>query len=496
MKYIIRPFVAAGLLGLLAGCSSFLDDPQPQQSLPTTEAFQTASDTETGLIGAYNAAQGSDLFGTNTTQCAELLGDNVIWRGSFPSYAEIFQVQMVADNPEIDDMWQLAYQVNNQANLVIQATETLEDPEFDVEVEAGKTFRNQLRGEALFLRGATMFEIVRFYGLPYSTSSSTDPGVPILTEPVVDFGSVTFPARNTVEEVYNQAIADLTEASNLLPDRVGRGRANRFAALAYLAEIAFMQGRYGDALGFTQTIIDEGGFALTDDANGFFVNEGSVEEIWAVVHTVQDNPGVNGSLPTFHHVNARGGDVAISGALILGGFNLILTPDQQQAIDDAGFSAVDQRVTQLTSNDTFNIEKYEDFATNADDAPIWRYAEVLLMHAEALARENGVTQEAVDLLNQIRNRSVRVLDAEGNPVPNSSDLVSYGTGDFASAEALIDAILLEKRVEMAYEGTRFHDLMRTRQDVKGRPFNDPLLRFPVPQREIDANNNLEQNPGY
>ena len=341
--------------------------------------------------------------------------------------------------------------------------------------------------------------MVRFFGKAYSESSSSDLGVPIMTKAVFTSDDVTFPARNTVAEVYTQAIADLEEAAALLPETNARGQATRYAALAYLAEIAFQQRDYPRAATLAGQVM-AGPFDLTAEPVDFFVNEGSSEEIWAYIHTQQDNPGVNGSLPTFHHVNGRGGDVVVSEDLVENGFNKIVTDAQQSAIDAAGYTVEDLRFTQLTSvqpgSDIIYIEKYEGFANNDDDAPIHRLAEYLLMRAEALARNDGINQESIDLLNRVRTRALRVRDAAGEVVAESNDLVSFETGDFANADELIEAIILERRVELTFEGNRLHDLLRLRRPVKGKTWDDNLVRWPVPQRELDANANLEQNPGY
>lgn len=485
-------FLGLALTFGLTSCADFLDEPQPAQSLPSNTAFTTGQDIENGLVGAYNAAQASDLFGCNLVMSSDIMADNGEWRGSFPSFVDMYNQALTADNAEVEGIWRDGYRTINHANLVIEAVASVDDPAMTQEMA------DRLRGEGLFLRGATHFEIVRYLGKPYGPNSSSDPGIPLMTSAVSSSDDISFPSRATVAEVYAQAIADLTEAANLLPEANGYGRANSFAAKAYLAEIAFQQGDYDNAATLAADVM-AGPFQLTDDPAGFFVSEGSAEEIWAVVHTAQDNPGVNGSLPTFHHVSGRGGDVVVATDLVDNGYNMIVTGDQSAAISAAGYTVEDLRFTQLTSSGnppTINIEKYEQFANNDDDAPILRLAEFMLMRAEALARVNGVNQESVDLLNSIRSRALRLIDGDGNVVVGEDALFNYATDDFASADDLIEAIILERRVELAFEGNRFHDLCRLQRDVKGTPFDADKLRWPLPQRDLDANPNLEQNPGY
>ncbi len=488
MKNIIYLFCFSVLF---SACEDFLNDPEPAQSLPSATAFTKAKDIETGLIGAYNAVSNSDLFGTNTSLCPDIMADNGEWRGSFPSYIDVFNIQVDAFNGEIAGMWQQGFRAINHANLVLKALTTVKDPALTSELAS------RLEGEALFIRAATYFEMIRFFGKPFGASSSSDLGLPILTAPVEVSGDITFPARESVAAVYAQVINDFQRASTLLPDKAGRGRPSKAAAFGYLAEVNFQQGNYPEAANLAGQVLNSG-FALTAEPAEFFVNEGSSEEIWAVVHTVQDNPGVNGSLATFHHVNGRGGDVVVSADLVSNGYEKIVTDAQKAAITAAGFTVEDLRFTTLTSqgNNIRNIEKYEDFTNNADDAPIQRLAEYYLMRAEALARQNGVNDESLTLLNAIRTRSLRVKDANGGVVANSNALVSFSAADFANADALIEAIILERRVEMAFEGNRFHDLIRLGRPVKTFTSDADKLRWPIPQRDLDANANLVQNPGY
>ncbi len=479
--------LAALVLFVGASCTDFITELDPAQSLPSSAAFSDAAGLQTALVGAYDALQSSDLGATGFAINANVLSDNAEWRGSFPSYIDMYNRQLTAANGEVGGMWAQGYLALNHANLVIQGVDIVEDPALTQDL------KDQLRGEALFLRGMIHFEMVRYFGKPWGASSSSDLGIPVVTTAVDESTDISFPARNTVAEAYDQAIADLTAAASLLDATNDRGRANATAATAYLAEIAFQQRDYPRAATLAQQVIDAG-YALTPNPEDPFISEGSSEEIFAVISTTQDNPGVNGSLATFHHINGRGGDVVVNTDLKTNGFEAII-PADQQAEAPAGSTLVDLRAARLTSNDIFNVEKYEDFTNNADDLILNRTATFYLMRAEALARQNGINQESLDLLNAIRNRSIRLVDADGVE-SDASAIVSYEAGDFADADALIEAIILERRVELAFEGNRLHDLRRLMRDVRGVAYDADVLVFPIPQREIDANAMLVQNPGY
>ncbi len=478
--YYILIFMAA--LSITA-CDDFLDEPQPASALPSSTAFSSAADIETALHGAYSLTQQNGLYGRDMFTIASILSDNATWAGSFPSFIEINALQTIVANPHAEAFYDDIYEVNNHANLIMKALGEVEDPALTTDLS------NQIRGEALFLRALVMFEGIRAFALPYRASSSTDLGLPIITEPVETFGDVTSPSRNTVEEVYNQVISDLEEAINLLPAANAPGRAYKDAARALRAVIAFQQRDYPTVNTITAGLVSSGNFSLTATPRDYFTNENSSENIFAIIYFAQDA----GNLFNWFNVNGRGGDVRVGPDLLENGYLAIIPESQQSMIDGAGLTAEDLRLTTLTTDSLF-VEKYED-PNGGDDAPVIRYAEILLARAESLVRTDGLNQESVDLLNTIRKRAIRLKDADGNVVDNA--MIEYALNDFATADELIEAIILERRVEMAFERNRFNDLMRLqRPAVNGVAYDDPRLRMPIPQRALDANPNLQQNPGY
>ena len=177
------------------------------------------------------------------------------------------------------------------------------------------------------------------------------------------------------------------------------------------------------------------------------------------------------------------------------GYLAIIPESQLNAVTAEGDDLVDLRASLLTSDTLVNVEKYEDFTNNADDNIVVRLATYYLMRAEALVRTTGVNDESIELLNTIRTRSIRRVDDEG-ALSDATNDISYTEDDFDNDDALIEAIVLERRVELAFEENRLHDLRRLMRSIRGLDHDDPTLVFPIPQREIDANNMLEQNPGY
>lgn len=482
MNKLLYIFFVLVVIGLTA-CDEFLDEPQPASSLPSATAFGSAADIQTGLQGAYSLAQGNGLYGREIYIIPSILSDNGLWAGSFPSFIEIYQLNTVVSNGHANNVYDDIYEVNNHANLIIKALEEVEDPALTSDL------KNQLRGEALFLRALVMFEGVRIFAQPYRDQSSSDLGLPVITQAIETINDVSTPSRNTVAEVYAQVISDFDEAINLLPVSNATGRATKDAAIAMRAVVAFQQKDYPTVNSLTADLVNGGNYSLTSTPDEFFTNEGSDENIFSIVHTSQDA----GNLFNFFNEDGRGGDVRVSDDLLQNGYLKIVPPSQQTMIDNAGLTAEDLRLTVLTK-DNLLVRKYED-PNGGDDAPVVRYAEILLARAESLVRTDGLNQESVDILNQIRKRSIRLKDGNGAEVDNA--MIEFALEDFATADDLIEAIILERRVEMAFERNRFNDLMRLqRPAVSGVSYDDPRLRMPIPQRALDANPNLVQNPGY
>jgi hypothetical protein len=191
------------------------------------------------------------------------------------------------------------------------------------------------------------------------------------------------------------------------------------------------------------------------------------------------------------------GYVVFVGDLYARTFGRIVSAEQKNEVSMNGWTVSDLRFTRLTNADTAGGDWRSLKYLREADQPVMRYAEILLMHAECLAR-NGDLGEAVDYLNMIRKRSLVVADGSGNPVPFQTDdenPVLFKPGDLTQEE-LIEALILERQVELLLEGNRFHDLMRLGRDINSIPANSCRLRWPIPQAELDANDNISQDyPG-
>lgn len=484
LKILLMFLVVVGL----SSCD-LLDSQEPQQSLPSEGGLETIGDYESALVGAYDNVQ-EFSNGDNSGQIAflnDIIAGDAVWTGSFPTYVEVSSQQMSANNSSIAGQWNGAYEAINSANIILSGLEDL---------DAEQAAIDNISGQALFIRAMEYYYLVHYFALPWgATPDNSHLGVPLQLEPVTGQDDFAEPTRSSVAEVYSQITSDLQQAQGLIANETPN-RATADAATGFLARIALIQGEWQDAADLAGQITSNSDYALSDDVTEYFVSELSDESIFEIQHTAQDVPDpANTSLSAVYNAGARD-DIQISEGYVEA-LDAIVTDDQEAALTAAGQSAVDSRVTQLLTDTVAtesNTEKYEDNINEADNVPIMRLSEMILTRAEALAELNGVNEESINLLNEIRTRAITVTDDNG--APGDQSLIEYEEGDFANAGELIDAILLERRVELSYEGHRMTDLQRRQMDVAGTAWDAPELVFPIPQSQIDANDDLTQNPGY
>ena len=488
LKLLIILLVAVGL----TSCD-LLENQEPQQSLPAEGGLETIGDYESALVGAYNNLQ-EFSNGDNSGQllfAGDIMTGDAFWTGSFTTYVEISAQQMSAANASIEGHWNGAYEAINSANIILSGLEDL---------EADQAAIDNIRGQALFIRALEYYYLVQYFAHPWGfTADNSHLGVPLQLEPVTSQDDFAQPSRATVDEVYSQILSDLQTAEGLISNTTPN-RATNGAVTALQARIALIQEDWGEAADLANQVIPQ--YELLESVTEYFRNENSAESIFAIQHTAQDVPDpANTSLTAVYNAGTRD-DIQVSQDYV-DALDAIITDDQEAALTAAGQTAEDTRVTQLLTGTTVqesNSAKYEDVVNEADNVPVLRLPEMILTRAEALAEQapsiaSADAQEAINLLNQIRTRAITVTnDATGGP--GNQALIEYTTADFADTQELIDAILLERRVELAYEGIRKVDLQRREMEVNGTPWDANELVFPIPQSQMDANDNITQNDGY
>jgi tetratricopeptide (TPR) repeat protein len=456
----------------------------PQQSVDATKALTTAQNVESAVIGLYAMLDRPSLYGTNFSLLPELQAaeENVTWRGTFQSYREVYQKNMVAENTEASRTWINAYDAINLANNIIAALDVVEDDDL----------RAQLEGEARFVRGILYFELVRLYAKAWNDGNpASNLGVPVVTTPTTSEETASTQAsRNTVGQVYTQIINDLSVAETMLPEDNG-SRANAFAASAFLARVYLQQGDYANALDRANHVIEDGPYNLNPTVTSAFLNDNTAESIFEIQQNDQNNAGnANDGLATFYAslVGIGRGDVQIVSFFEEDVFEDHVTvydlyEDDDTRKTDLFYIGIGRRPGNIYSSKWTNP---------GQNIPIVRLAEMLLIRAEANFREGtAIGATPLEDINLIRARA--------------------GASPYLIVD--LDAILLERELELAFEGQRIHDIKRLEMDLLGWSFdenletyvedytiswNAPELVFPIPQREIDANPALQgqQNEGY
>ena len=426
----------------------------PQQSIDASVALKTPANVKDALYGAYNQIQQTGVFGSNYDMYSALLSstNQLLFSGSYQDYLDVFYKRQVPNNAFAGQMWDAGYKAINVCNNVLGSIRVLD-----------KSDQNEIQGEAEFIRGVVYFELVTYYGLPWdsATNGKANSGVPILLQPTLSITKSADVKRAPVTQVYAQIIKDLKDAESKLPKSNQNGRATTYAASAFLAEVYLQQHDYADALQEANKIIQSGKFSMVSDyANEFNNSSNTSADIFDIQENAQSHPASDNwtfyaSLPGIGR-----GDMDIDSTNFL---TLYQQNDARLSVYYVGTGLKPGR---------WRCGKWKVRYTNK---PIIRLAEMFLTRAECNFRlSSNVGETPLNDVNKIRERV------------NLPDLSTVTLSD----------ILRERYLELAWEGKRLDDIKRLHQNVGSLPWNSPKLVLPIPQREMDVNPNLVQNPGY
>ena len=477
LKRTMKRLYAALLLfalGLVA-CDSVLEEDVYSQLSPSN-FFQTEQDAEAMLNAAYVVEQN---FGSrNYFLLGELPTDLMIERGGglrrLAQPLEDFTWD--ASHPFLNGLWGQLYTAIYRSNLILDRV-----PEIDFD-EARKT---ELLAEARFIRAESYMELYDLFGpTPLVTSSEVDPE--------------SEPARATEEEMVAFIGEELRAAAADLPDVAAEyGRATRGAALALLARFHLNNRAWQLALDAAREVDAMDRYALFqgESRSDLFrvENERNAEFIHVrpYVTGLRGNAYLAHAAPPGYQFKAPPKTNFAAQYQTLSSFLDSFHPDdQRRGSFITEYENVDGEMVQLGEDNARSFKYKEDLlATGTDlgnDIPAIRYADILLIQAEALNELNGPTQEAVDLINRVR-------EVAGAP--------PLSLADVPSPEALREAILAERGWEFFTEGLRRQDLIRhgvfiERAQQRGKNAKPFHRRYPLPQDELDKNPNLEQNEGY
>jgi len=493
IRYIKISLCAVTLGGLLTtSCSDDFVDVTPDDQ-NSENFFNSEADYQSALIGAYDLLQSSYL----NVMLGEIASNNTLAGGEsaidVPGIQEIDDMTHTPVNAQLRDVWRWMFAGVNRANYILEFKDKTDFPN-----------KNNVLGQATYLRAYYYFELVKFFG-----------DVPLAVDERLLFGDQNTVERTPKEEVYAQIELDLIFAADNLPMvQTEMGRITKGAAQALLGRVYLYQNKFPEAASALDNVINSGAYTLVSDYSVIFENdfENNGESIFEVQYTDLEGAG-------FGCLQCSEGNVAVgfngprnfNGPLFESGFSFnVPTQETYDAYDDNDL----RRDVAILNIEQFAIDN-QDFnngagvswsegfehtgffnrkyiprqgdsnigdqnLTNPNNYRSIRYADVLLMAAEAHNRGAGNDAVALQYINQVRTRA-------------GLDALSLGGND------LTQAIYLERRLELVGEGHHFFDLVRTGRaasDIPGFMTGKHEL-FPLPQIEIElAGSRWEQNPGY
>ncbi len=500
-KLFIKAIFSTALVLTIASCKKWVDY-NPHEDFKQTELdyLKSEGDYRTMVVSIYTPLQ----WLNQATVVGEIASDNAVSGGE--SASDVLSLQQIddmnhnANNSTLTELWQAAYEGINRANYLHQYKQV--NPEGQTVSFAGK---EALYGEVYFLRAYYYFHLVKFFG-----------DVPLFVDSRLGLTQSKTLKRSERAKVYAQIESDLLAAIGVLPSvQLEKGRVTKYAAQALLGKVYLYQQKYTEAASMLENVVNSGVFTLNSDYGKIFLsqNENGSESVFEIQYS-NASPYYNWNAVTRGQGNYAAQQCGVRGLNgsdsmpYAAGWSTNLPTTDLASIFENG----DQRkqVTILdieaykkahpTYNISYQVAPYKNTGlynqkylprkgetsgqielNYGNNYRIIRYADVLLMAAEAIVGSGGSEMKAQDYLNQVRQR------AFGN---NSHNITATGN-------ALYLAIINERRLELAMEGDRFFDLVRTGLAetkiagfVKGK--NEV---FPIPMMEINVSG-LTQNSGY
>lgn len=439
-------------LGLSLGACDKAINVEPQNNISSDKGYSTKEDAAAGLLGCYDALQNTNYYGASFPSDVDMVSNNIIEVGTYnTTYGLVAQNQISADNGEIATLWQSMYDTVNRCNYLLEESDKITDPAFA---------KLTTQAEARVIRAVTYMNLLSLWGGTTQGFGYTGgAGVPLRLSPTLAIGDQTAPlARSSEADVAAAIRADLDFAVTNLGTGAGF-RATKNAALALRARFELRMRNYADALAFAKQVPAVSGFATAA-----LTATTTPDAIWQLYFSATDT-----NLYAFYWYLAPGGrnEFDPSPGLV------------------AAHPTGDLRLP-INSTSVGTTLKYTHTTTRDDYFNLVRYAEVVLTTAEAAAQTGDLTT-ATTQINIIRKRA------------------GLANTTATTAAGLVTDILLQRRLELAYEGHYWIDLRRTNtiqsalgSSTASSPYNQAFRNlFPLPVRDVNlANGVLAQNTGY
>lgn len=475
----MKKIIYIWMLVVAFACENPLDE-EVFSAFGPNNFFKNADDAEALLNSAYalEQKQGTDGF-RNILIMAEVNTDLLIIReGGLRGLAQPLEDFTWNPSHEFFDVaWTRYYSAIYRANLVIDRVP-------DIPMDENR--KAVIVGEARFLRASSYIYLYDLFGpVPLVNSS--------------EVSSDDKPARATTEEFIQFVESELLAISEILPLRAGQyGRATKGAALAFLTKFHLNNKKWQETIDIAERVEQLGIYKLFEAENraDLFKIENEVNDEFIYVRPRLAQPGLgtnylpHAAPPNYKFRGNPKTNYATQLKTLSSFFDSFHPDDQRKAVFLTEYEDLNGNIIQLGVDDARSFKFQEDLeATGADlgnDFPVVRYADILLSKAEALNELHGPTEEAIQLINQVREKA-------GVPLISLSE---YG-----SKESLREHLLKERGWEFFTEELRRQDLVRHGKFLeygraRGKTVFDYHVLYPIPQSEIDRNPNLQQNEGY
>jgi starch-binding outer membrane protein, SusD/RagB family len=447
------------LLSITFLSSCKLLEQESPDNIPSDKVFETADGIRAAHGGMYTLWGNENYYGGYYTLALEAHSDNGATGGYVvESLDELGQKRLTPNNLFLERIWIAIYATTNSANQILENIDkntTLEQAE-----------RDNIKGEALFVRALTHFDALKMFGKHWDNSSEY--GIPVVLRTQTVSNIV---ARSTVQDTYTAILKDLSDAENLVNNNVKKGKIyiTKNAVKALLARVYLFQNDKQNALKYAQEIIDSKKYNLFDaiDFEKLYSGRQTQESIFELKFDVQNRSALNGL--TYRRDVAPRPDVSFFAAKDLNTFF-------ENNKGDVRATTVDFVNNDASISPDGRSQKYRGESLQDNPAYILRYAEMILIAAEAKGWTNGLAD-----LNTIRTRR---------------GLTALSQTDVNTEAKFIKYLLDERRAEFNMEGQRFSDLARFNlvEEILGK---DVKSVFPIPLREVEATKGaIKQYPGY
>lgn len=481
MKNLVKLGVFALFVAGAVACQKDLLNPKTPVFVLSSEAFSTPTRIQSQVIGLYDAAKSGAFLGSRAHAFMDIRGEEFINRTqNAVTGLTTWNQSFFNGTNEVNYFWQTGYAVINQCNNFIDGLNA------NAAVLNNATLQKQYEAEARFVRALSYSYLVTMYCRPFAENSGTSRGLPLRLNAEKDLNNNDLAPTN-VAGIYAQILKDLdfaeanlaaTNASALL----NTTRAHRNTAIALKTRIYLAMQRWSDVITEANKIVSTAApFKSTsgvthnlmpDIVVTFAAPYTSAESILSFPFSDVDQPGTQNSIALYWAAAPIGN----------GEYNLNLTAGVGITVDTPSFRVADARrkFISRTGTLTYLNGKFPTGPINIDFMPIIRYAEVLLNLAEATTRNSAtIDARAIALLNAIRQRS----DAG----------VTFAAADFATPDALRNAIWKERRIELLGEGFRAFDITRNllpfpaKTGAASVALTSASYVYPIPSSEIAIN---------